>query len=425
MTKFRFIDNWNSPADIINNPLDFQRKVDGRSTYTYKNGELILKKTLRKTDFITETTKSLFRNSNFITLDIETRTLEDGTMVPYCVCMCIPSTFEQNQFKIPELRQVSFYLEDFEDYDHMLKEAIIYLMKPKYSGFKIFIHNFSYFDGIFFMKIITALSHKIRPIIRDSQIIELKTYFGKNDMYSISFRDSFLLLPSSLKSLCQTFNVPQKKTLFPYNFSNKVVLKYKGTIPKITEFPKNVTPEEYDNYSKQWAKGEAWSLRDETIKYCINDCVSLYQILSRFSLEIFQSYDYDLMKSPTLPSLDLGIFRSNFLDTSKMKLPSITGNTYNDLVKGYTGGHVDVYIPISSEGEKVFQYDINSLYPYAMVDKAMPVGHPTYFEGNIINIDPSAFGFFYCKIHAPIDINNPILLTKAENGSTRAPVGTW
>ena len=202
MTKFRFIDNWNSPADIINNPLDFQRKVDGRSTYTYKNGELILKKTLRKTDFITETTKSLFRNSNFITLDIETRTLEDGTMVPYCVCMCIPSTFEQNQFKIPELRQVSFYLEDFEDYDHMLKEAIIYLMIPKYSGFKIFIHNFSYFDGIFFMKIITALSHKIRPIIRDSQIIELKTYFGKNDMYSISFRDSFLLLPSSLKSLC-------------------------------------------------------------------------------------------------------------------------------------------------------------------------------------------------------------------------------
>lgn len=53
---------------------------------------------------------------------------------------------------------------------------------------------------------------------------------------------------------------------------------------------------------------------------------------------------------------------------------------FNFFKEGYTGGAVDVYKPY---GENVYWYDANSLYPYMMLINAMPVGTPTYFEGDI------------------------------------------
>jgi DNA polymerase type B, organellar and viral len=58
----------------------------------------------------------------------------------------------------------------------------------------------------------------------------------------------------------------------------------------------------------------------------------------------------------------------------------------------------------------------------------MPIGVPTYFNGDIRKIDENAFGFFYCKIKAPDDILHPILQThvKTKNGTrTISPIGTW
>ena len=130
-------------------------------------------------------------------------------------------------------------------------------------------------------------------------------------------------------------------------------------------------------------------------------------------------------RTPTLPSLSLGIYRSNFLDSEKYQIPNIIGNLYLDLVKGYFGGHVDVYHPISEPDKKIYHYDVNSLYPYAMVNYPMPTGNPTYFEGDIRKEDPKAFGFFYVKVTAPDNLKVPILLTKNNINITMAPTGTW
>lgn len=73
-------------------------------------------------------------------------------------------------------------------------------------------------------------------------------------------------------------------------------------------------------------------------------------------------------------------------------------------------------------------FDVNSLYPSQMQSKLMPVGNPTYFEGDIRSIDSNAFGFFYCKIKAPDNIQHPIIQTrvKTNNGiRTMSPIGTW
>jgi hypothetical protein len=140
---------------------------------------------------------------------------------------------------------------------------------------------------------------------------------------------------------------------------------------------------------------------------------------------IFELFKKNIHKYPTLPSLAYAIFKSNFMD--KENIPQLVGKIEKDIKAGYTGGAVDMYIPELKTSEILKCYDVNSLYPSQMQSQLMPVGKPVYFEGNILDVDPDAFGFFYCKIKAPDDILHPILQTrfKTKNGvRTISPIGT-
>lgn len=58
----------------------------------------------------------------------------------------------------------------------------------------------------------------------------------------------------------------------------------------------------------------------------------------------------------------------------------------------------------------------------------MPIGKPISFEGDILRLEPDAFGFFYCKITSPEYLEHPILQrrVKTNNGiRTIAGLGTW
>jgi hypothetical protein len=109
-------------------------------------------------------------------------------------------------------------------------------------------------------------------------------------------------------------------------------------------------------------------------------------------------------------------------------IPQISGEVAKNIRSGYTGGAIDMYIPEPPNGVKINAFDVNALYPSQMKSQLMPIGMPTYFNGNILNINENAFGFFYCKIFAPDDIKHPILQTRVKvNGisKTIAPIGTW
>jgi hypothetical protein len=63
-----------------------------------------------------------------------------------------------------------------------------------------------------------------------------------------------------------------------------------------------------------------------------------------------------------------------------------------------------------------------------MANQLMPIGKPTYFDGNVRKYDQNAFGFFYCKITSPINLNHPILqrrIKTSEGIRTIAGLGTW
>lgn len=211
------------------------------------------------------------------------------------------------------------------------------------------------------------------------------------------------------------------KGIFPYklydiNYNSKLVPDFK--------YFSNITIDEYNAYKDSFID-KIWNFKDEAIKYCILDCISLHQILSKFNTLIFNKFKLNINKYPTLPSLSFNLFRTHYLKEDTIYM--ISGKIGEDIRKGYTGGAVDMYIPYSNK--KIYAYDVNSLYPYVMANFKYPIGNPTYFEGDITKIEPNAFGFFYCKIIAPEGLIHPILQIhhKGNDGQLRtiAPLGEW
>jgi len=140
---------------------------------------------------------------------------------------------------------------------------------------------------------------------------------------------------------------------------------------------------------------------------------------------VFKLFGRSIHHYPTLPSLAFAIFRAKFM--SEENIPQLSGKIAKDIRSGYTGGAVDMYIPENPDNTEIFVYDVNSLYPSQMQTQLMPVGKPSYFEGNIRLINLDAFGFFYCKIIAPDNLDHPVLQTHVKTGNgirTIAPLGT-
>jgi len=305
----------------------------------------------------------------------------------------------------------------------MITHAIKDLLVKKYDNHRIYIHNLANFDAFFLLKIIVKLGN-CKPIIHNDKIISIKLNFGDHVIF---FRDSNQLLIGSLAKLGQSFKVETLKSIFPYSFVNEDNLDYIGGIPNINSFDNDVSRSEYLKYYENFNDDDRlWNLRNETIKYCNIDCISLYQVISKFNILIFDLFELNIHKYPTLSSLAFAIFRSNFLKENT--IPQISGQIAKDIRLSYTGGACDMYIPKPEKDTTIYAYDVNNLYPFSMKNNEMPIGNPTFFKGDIRSIDPKAFGFFFCNIIAPKGLRHPIIQThvNTENGiRTIAPLGQW
>ena len=364
---------------------------------------------------------------------------------------------------------------DYKNHEELLKDAILSLLKPKYSGYNVYIHNLSNFDGIFLLKTLAELldSEKykisVTPVLRDGSFISIKIKFDK---YSISFRDSYLLLPISLRELSSQFKVEHPKTIFPHNFLNDKFnpnlksqndLNYVGPVPALNYFGdlstnENVKSivENYSNFLEGYLKSadegpeivnkfNNWSLKKESIKYCLQDCVSLYEVLEKFNEQIFIKFKKNIHGTPTLPSLTFAIFRSNYLkdlNKSGYYIPLIEGPMYKQLKLSYTGGSLDMYHPsntgINGLRHKVYCYDINSIFPYCMTEEVTmsvisnKMKYVTYFEGDVSLLPNSfkdPFGFYNSIVETTTPLEHPILQLKhkTKNGAVRtiSPLGKW
>ena len=401
-------------TDILqdkNNLSTFTRTIQNKKYY-FRNGEIISKIKIYKVKKILTLKKQPYYINKFITLDIETKVI-NNVIIPYAI-----SYFDGKTVR-------SFYETSFLNPKEMLKTAIKTLFLRKFHNHKVFIHNLSNFDGVFIFKLLLEISSDVKFIINDGKFVNITVKF--DNKYNLQFRDSYLMLPSSLKKLAKTFKV-EDKSIFPYKFVNNETIfsNYIGDVPNFEYFD-NISRSEYNQYCNEF-KNKKWDLKIETLKYCNQDVRTLYLVLEAFFKDNFEQTRVNASKCVSLPSLAMANFRTNFMKSEN--IPILMGEMYHFIKKSYSGGAVDVYKPY---GKNIYRYDINSLYPYIMKNNPMPVGDPTYIEGDSIKIenlikDKTKFSFVDVDVNCPTDLNIPLLLIrhKSEKGyRSIAPVGSW
>jgi hypothetical protein len=321
-------------------------------------------------------------------------------------------------------------LDQKELFNNFLNKLLVFFKGG--SKLTIYAHNLSGFDGVFLLKHLLPYG-KVKPLIYNGKLISIKvilTYDGYKGK-TIVFKDSYLLLPQSLRALCKSFNIIVPKGYFPFKLFD---IFYTGLIPRF-EYWTGISISEYITFAKNYV-GKTWSFKDEAIKYCKLDCQSLHEILTKFNELIFNKFKIDINTSLTLPALAMKIYKSQFMPDNTIY--QLLGPIDKDIRQSYTGGSVDVYKPhnrisaflanIVALFKKLYIYDVNSLYPFVMANTPMPIGLPTAFTGNIRQFDPEAFGFFYCKITSPAYLEHPILQRRVKTSDglrTIAGLGAW
>jgi DNA polymerase type B, organellar and viral len=170
------------------------------------------------------------------------------------------------------------------------------------------------------------------------------------------------------------------------------------------------------------------SLFIEIIKYCERDVLSLSNIINIFANLVYDKFKVNIHKYPTISSLGMGIFLTNYLESDNL-IPRIAGQIYEDISKAYHGGHTDVYDLYSDE--EVHSYDYSSMYPSEMLDHNMPTGKIDKFEGNPLGLNETfktlidKLAYIKCDIYVDKSLNRPTYMTRVLiNGEFRSVCAT-
>lgn len=270
---------------------------------------------------------------DFHTLDIETMGDSKNIQFPVAISICgrdfsklfIIKLIDNLTNKDELLKSTSdnLWLEFFNYIDNLENKTTF------------FVHNLGSFDGLFLYKAISLhfKPHQVKTIIDHHNKFITITLKLKNGN-TITWLDSYRIFPVSLKDLCKTFKVEGKTQEYNQKFNS------------------------LDLFNNE-------SLLEEFKEYSLQDSIALYQALEKAQQIYVENYGVDICTIFSTSSLSLKIFRLKFL---KEDIPVIRGNTDSFIRKSYFGGHTDYYKGYMKNGH---YYDVNSLYPFAML-KPMP-----------------------------------------------------
>lgn len=255
--------------------------------------------------------------NDFITIDIETVKNMEGNQIPICITT---SNNNDNRIFINHL-----------DKDVLWNDFFTYLINNNNLTINyIFVHNLGSFDGYFIYK---ALSIKYKPEQVNTIIDHHNKFISitlKLEDRKFIWLDSYRIFPISLNQLCQVFEVPGKISEYNNKFNDINLFNDKEMLQQFKD-------------------------------YALQDSISLYQALIKAQDYYLSNYLVDITTIVSTSSLSLKIFRSNFL---KVNIPILKGMQDSFIRKSYYGGHTDIYEAYLKNG---YYYDINSLYPFAML----------------------------------------------------------
>ncbi|KAK4412249.1 DNA polymerase [Sesamum alatum] len=216
----------------------------------------------------------------------------------------------------------------------------------------------------------------------------MKVYI--NNKFLLRFRDSLTLLPGNLASLGDTL-CPELGSKGSIQHENLVVSDLQ------------VNSENLINYLRQ-------------------DILLLGGVMLKAQEINWSKYQIDVEDVMTISALSLKIFRKLYFDDNAFHINIPTRNQDTFIRRGYYGGHVDVYKP---NGENLYYYDVNSLYPFIMKSYPMPSGEPVW-KNNLESVElDSLFGFIEAYVVCPKTISRPFLPYKDKMGTLIFPTGKF
>jgi hypothetical protein len=228
--------------------------------------KVIYSDTILNTRFITNKKPELNRDENISTFDTETFVGKNGLFQPYACGFHIGRTGVNK----------TYYITDYTSSQDMICNSIEDLIKSKPGT--VYVHNLSKFDSYFLLKPLFQ-NYVVKPTYKDrlllSLVISKKMIIdGKKVNLKMTFKDSYLLLSGSLKSLAKTYNTNTQKGSFPYGFVSEKTFNYKGLIPDYEYYKGQLSLEDYNSIKNSY-KGLSWDLKIETLSYLSDDTRSL------------------------------------------------------------------------------------------------------------------------------------------------------
>ena len=243
--------------------------------------------------------------------------------------------------------------------------------KKKYHNLHLYAHNGGRYDFNFLFDELFSDKYDMKIIDRKGRLLSL-VVINKETKIKIQFIDSLSLLPLSLKKLCDTFGIKHSKGTIDFNKLNRVTKK----------------------------------LRD----YLKTDCIALYNAINEFDLYMKQIYNHYIEDGEKKYKRKLTIASQSwdyFNKINNERFQQLSEFVEDEFRKNhYSGGRVEVF---KGYGENLNYYDINSLYPFAML-QSMPCGH--YYHSN--KIIRNRIGFYKVKVLNNIEMNIPPFLIKAK-----------
>lgn len=268
-----------------------------------------------------------------------------------------------------------------------VEQFIKMILQKKYRSYLIYAHNGGRFDFNFLLEVLRQEEYKkfkVKVLRIGSRITQL-TIHDKNK-HSWTLRDSMGFFgqlggKSSLESLTKNFDVETKKGKLEHEKIN------------------------WENYRK---------LSEEWKPYLIDDCKGLYQVMTKFQDWLIQKFNVNLKKNVTIAQTAMNVFRTNYLKEGLVNHRAAE----EDIRKSYKGGRTEVFERIV---ENANYYDINSLYPYVMKEKPVPIGTP--IKSYMFN--EQDFGVAYITATCPKDLEIPVLPVTSKTGKLIFPTGTF
>lgn len=341
--------------------------------------------------------KSLTKKiKSFFVADIECILNEKDEHVPVSIGIlrCRPNTALNDLDIVTRFYEDQFLLESLADRSTSIFSSFMNYLESQVRSDRscsvVYFHNFSQYDGILLTKHLVGYhsQYKLKPLMRNGVLYELKVFFSKKQCFI--FRDSYRLLPQSLKSLA--------RDLCPE-------LGDKGEI-------------DFNLLTREHVKEH----KSELIRYMKQDILLLGGIMLKAQEILSSAFSVDIVNKITISALALTIFRTNFFDPTSTPIHIPSHNIDQFIRRGYYGGHADVYMP---KGENLHYYDVNSLYPYVMQTCPMPIGKPKWHSNLLTMQLDHIYGFVEADVVCPETMKRPFLPYLGKDGTLIFPGGRF